>query len=274
MYFLGFSMKKEGVKAQIFINECSLQGQFQTIENFEQSVKEFISVFNLINQNNQLNKELYKNEIFMGYEAIKNTPFQKSLNQLKDKSLKTAFTNLIFSKLNPIDWRSQKLHKENDNYDLVTPSQSVTNTSVAEITERKLQKSEIAFLLVNFLYSEFTNEHSTFSLCQLITVVKNKTEGVNLDCLDNKAAFEQWVQDKLDSRNFLEKNTDKFKRTSFIYDGATVYVETDTGNYWYLDNLHKNHFEVFNKQGEHLGEADLDGRLNQEKKDAGKKFSI
>jgi len=37
-----------------------------------------------------------------------------------------------------------------------------------------------------------------------------------------------------------------------------------------LDNLHKNHFEVFNKEKEHLGEADLSGNLDMTKKDESK----
>lgn len=53
--------------------------------------------------------------------------------------------------------------------------------------------------------------------------------------------------------------------------GAIVYKEIDTGHYWYMDNLHKTHYEVFDKLGKkHLGEANLDGVINYNKADPGK----
>lgn len=265
-------MKGRAITAEIFINECSLQAQFQTTNEFELAILGISSLIEVIKTKNNLELEFYRGNIFIGFEAIKNQTFQKTFNQLnKDTQLK--FKRLLTDNLKNWQNDNERIHQSTDNYILVETSQSVTNTSVAEITERKLQKSEIAFLLVNFSCSEFTNTHPNFSLCQLITVIKNQTEpSVNLDCLDNKAAFEQWVQDKLDFRNFLERNTNRFNKTSKDVQGQSVYSEIETGNSWYLDNLHKNHFEVFNKQGEHLGEADLEGNLNKKKADKNKLF--
>jgi len=81
---------KAGRLTQIFVNECSLQAQFQTVEHFEQAVKVFMLVFDSINKNQHLHKELYKSELFIQHDAMKNSPFQASLNQLKERSLKTA----------------------------------------------------------------------------------------------------------------------------------------------------------------------------------------
>lgn len=258
---------------QIFINECSLQGQFQTAGLFEQSVKEFVAIFNAIKKTEKLNKELYKNEIFMEHRAIKNESFLKSLNQLKDQSLKQLFLGIIFSRDNPINWCNQRLHQETDAYNLIETSENVTNTSIAEVAERKLQKNENLFLLINFISSSFKTSHQKYLLCQVIVVSKNQQLHIELDCLDNKHSFQQWVQDKLDFRNFLEKNSDNYQKTKNVVQGQAVYVEIETGYYWYLDNLHKNHFEVFNKLGTHLGEANLEGILDESKKDKGKKYS-
>lgn len=50
--------------------------------------------------------------------------------------------------------------------------------------------------------------------------------------------------------------------------GAKVYEDNKTKYFWYLDMLHKIHYEVFDQTGRvHLGEADLDGRLDPSKKD-------
>ena len=50
--------------------------------------------------------------------------------------------------------------------------------------------------------------------------------------------------------------------------GAKVYEEISTKNLWYLDMLHKTHYEVFESTGQkHIGVANLDGLLDKTKKD-------
>jgi len=265
-------MKKEENRTEIFINECSLQGQFQTVKLFEKAIREFMNVFRSFKQKDTLNTQLYKSNVFVSFQAIKQSPFEASLNQISDKSLKNAFIELIFNKINPIDWQSQQVHQTTDQFILTETLQSVTDTSIAEIAERKLQKAELIYLLINFSCSDFQTQHPTFQLCRVIIVSKNQTQEICLDCLDNKNAFEEWVQDKLDSRSLLEIKTSRYKKTTYIVQGQPVYEEILNGNYWYLDNLHKNHYEVFNSQGKHLGEADLNGIINTNKQDKTKKF--
>ena len=70
---------------------------------------------------------------------------------------------------------------------------------------------------------------------------------------------------------FNLEDANKFKRCqNFLVQGAKVYQELSTGRYWYLDNLHKNHYEVFSSTKRHLGEADLDGNLDVSKADSSK----
>ena len=58
------------------------------------------------------------------------------------------------------------------------------------------------------------------------------------------------------------------------YDGQQMYRELKSGNIWYLDALHKSHYEVFDTTGRsHLGEADLAGNLDQSKKDPQKRIN-
>lgn len=263
-------MKNKSVKTEIFINECSLQGQFQIVAELEEAVKNVISILELIIKKSNLYSELYGVNLFFDFKAIKSETFPKSFNKLeRDTQLK--FKKLLFDKLK--DWRNQRVHQSIDQYTLVETSQKVTDTSIAEVTERKLQKADLAYLLVNFSGSHFQEPHPTFRLCHSIDVVKNQTQPkIHLDCLDSKSAFEEWVQDKLNFLSFLEREADRFKKTSHVFQGQPVYIEIKNGHYWYLDNFHKNHFEVFNSQGEHLGEADLEGILDINKRDRTKKF--
>lgn len=57
--------------------------------------------------------------------------------------------------------------------------------------------------------------------------------------------------------------------------GQAVYKELKTGYYWYLDNFHKDHYEVFDKTGKiHLGEADMNGNLLPNSADKNKHIKI
>lgn len=49
-----------------------------------------------------------------------------------------------------------------------------------------------------------------------------------------------------------------FVRTGHKSQGQEIYREVETGYYWYLDNKHKDHFEVFSASYIHLGTADID----------------
>lgn len=65
-----------------------------------------------------------------------------------------------------------------------------------------------------------------------------------------------------------------FEKTTFIQQGKAVYKEIETGYFWYLDNFHKTHYEVFDSKGQHLGEASLEGKLDKTKKDNGRTIKV
>lgn len=72
--------------------------------------------------------------------------------------------------------------------------------------------------------------------------------------------------------SFTLKDNNHFEKCNGIdpIQGAIVYKETATGHFWYLDMLHKTHYEVFDHTGKHLGEADMNGVLDTTKKDKNK----
>ncbi|MEH2026840.1 hypothetical protein [Nostoc sp.] len=279
---------------EIFINEVSLEGQFITEAEFRDAIKMFNLIFELINQKIK-DKELYKEDsnIYANYEAIKGSSFNASLNQLKDRSLKTAFINVVFNKSNPKEWRREKLHSSEDLFDCLTIDndyKNVSETSLAEVAERKSQNGNKEYLLVNFINSSFKITHPHIISCCLITVIKNNVEDnqICIDGVDSKPALEYWLENKLNlssleySLDFTERPRDeqtllrdtiRFKKTSFRYGGRFVYCELTTGRYWYVDSLHRGeaaHLEVFDKRGFHIGEADLQGNINTAKKDKDK----
>lgn len=73
--------------------------------------------------------------------------------------------------------------------------------------------------------------------------------------------------------SFSLKDTKRFQKCANInpVQGESVYKELATGYYWYLDNFHKTHYEVFDPLGKkHLGEASLDGIIDKKKADKDK----
>ena len=62
-------------------------------------------------------------------------------------------------------------------------------------------------------------------------------------------------------KSFSLANKSKFQKTNKTEQGQIVYRELKTGNFWYLDNLHKDHYEVFDSNGKHIAEADMDGKM-------------
>ena len=62
-----------------------------------------------------------------------------------------------------------------------------------------------------------------------------------------------------------------------MFQGRNIYREYSTGHYWYIDNLHTgkaSHFEVFDEKRKHIGEANLDGDIDINKRDPNKKLKI
>lgn len=72
---------------------------------------------------------------------------------------------------------------------------------------------------------------------------------------------------------YLFSDTKRFARTNKIYDKQSIYKEIATNFYWYYDYFHKDnkeHFEVFDRTGNHLGEASNNGVIDFSKADSTK----
>ena len=149
---------------------------------------------------------------------------------------------------------------------------------MAEATERFIQNTQPLLLLLNFSESKFAG------LSQ-VKITKNEVIDVPVDCVDEHNQLANWLESKLRlSRYRYDPNSDmcptdeqtllndkrRFDKTSHRCQGRTVYKEIDTNRYWYVDNFHKSydaHLEVFDANGQHLGEASPDGEIDYSKQD-------
>jgi hypothetical protein len=282
---------------EIFINEISLEGQYINELEFVSAIKDFIEIFKLLNKNTN-NKQVYKEDskLFVNYNAIRESNFSASLNIIKDKSLKQAFVEIVFNKQNPKEWRKEQLHSSDDLFDYLNneTSKNVTDTSLAEVSERSLRNGDSIYLVINFKSSTFNLLHPDIKECCTIPIIKNndETQPIKLDGIDSHSALQNWLEVKLSlSRieyDFLSRyppkdqqtilrDTQRFQKTQNLYDGRSVYREVQSDRYWYVDNFHygqASHIEVFNAQGDHIGESDLDGNIDETKKDSNKMIDL
>lgn len=96
-------------------------------------------------------------------------------------------------------------------------------------------------------------------------------EFIKVPCYKDWDSLWKYLEDK-QLFSFSLNDTTKFEKCSYTVQGAAVYKEKTTGCYWYMDNLHKTHYEVFDHLGKkHIGEAGLDGVIDKTKVDKDKK---
>lgn len=85
----------------------------------------------------------------------------------------------------------------------------------------------------------------------------------------------EWMSSLVDGHFSLIGNKD-FIPTNYKWGHQTMFRRKDDGTYWYFDYFHKDnkvHYEVFNTEGYHLGEASKDGILQEGTKDSNKSIS-
>ena len=100
-------------------------------------------------------------------------------------------------------------------------------------------------------------------------------DAIYISALPQKFAHIPYVQDLSELKSWLDNHQvkvfdlsdeNRFRRTSERYDGAPIFQEIKTGYYWYLDNFHKDHYEVFDAERKHFGVSDLEGGIDKTKK--------
>lgn len=77
----------------------------------------------------------------------------------------------------------------------------------------------------------------------------------------NASELQIWLATEF-VQKFSLSDENRFQRTGHVQQGEQVYKEIRTGRYWYLDNLHKNEYEIFDSNLRHLGTADLEGNFD------------
>jgi len=161
---------------EIFLNELSMHDQCYSPEELDAAFRELFSVLDFLHRQpshlRTVIPELSSVTLMNHVNAV------SCLNNLRDKSLKTAICKLIYDKSKTDCWESSRLHANTDRYHWL--SQDVTDTSVEEAAERILQDESLQRCLLNF-----TN--STFSGLDDIPIIKtsnNSNTNTTVPCIE------------------------------------------------------------------------------------------
>lgn len=240
----------------ILLNELSLSGQYASKEKFvEEILPTLIGVLDEIQELS--NATIYKSQEFYLSRVTKgDTIYSILVGDLSRqypslRKIKLQFRSLLFA--DPY-WEATLKHSESHSY--TYEGNDICNHSVAEACERDK-------IIVSF------RDSTNFSSQSLI-VLKNSTEEIILDNLFNAGHYSNVLHHKGIIYRFSLKDDTRFKKDGRIVQGQNVYREIGTGYYWYLDNFHKNHYEVFDGSNQHIGTANMDGNIDRSKKVSGR----
>lgn len=248
---------------EVFINECSLEGQYANDNVFHESIKLFVkSIQCLINIDKE--KQVLKSNYFFDYRGFNGSHLGTSLKS--DRSINDLFT-LNLQKINPKVWDLNKIHDEKSTY--VFNKVDYVTKSVAEIAERERSINEYKGFLLNFKDSSFSTNTS-------INVIKNKKEIILVDCAHDPISVYNWLvknecikpNEKYDeSSKIAPADCQTILNDSKLFELTTyprnnnrkVYKKTGTTELWAVDGWNKHagnkaHIEVFDENSKkHLG---------------------
>lgn len=207
--------------------------------------------------------------------------FLETIETLYEPAYLTMPRNILHQKLQRIglNWRDRSLHVSSCNYVLWNFERfeisQVVDTTLAEMTERMLAYPDHQYLLLNISQNPINRkclpvfkdvlQDDAFPRFAHIYIVTDK---------DEWRLWWNFYREKSGQTQFSLLDKSRFRKTSLVQQGKAVYHEITTGDFWYLDNFHKNEYEVFDMQGCHRGAADLDGKLNEKKKVEGRTIEV
>ena len=248
---------------QIFINETSLNSQYEEKRDFVLALKVFLSSIKKISEIRN-NKEVFKSNAFFYCTGLKGTYLETVLKS--NPELNACFVQNM-QLVNPKSWEKQQIHEVYSKYEF--QEIDYVNTSIAELAERKFQNNTLVGFLLNF-------SNSIFGDSSKIEILKNKIHEISIDCAINPEDIESWLINKkiinpeeiynensglppLDIQTVLRDST-KFEKTNYPKNnGRSIYRKIGTNELWVVDGAKKHagskaHIEVFDETtGKHLG---------------------
>lgn len=236
---------------EILLNELSLDEQFNSLNEFiEKAAYKSLSFLEKLSDEDVLikSRNFYTSKVTPNIAIYDALVGEHSRNSDIIRKFKTYLSRFLQGPY----WENNQFHSNSTEY--YFGNKLVTGKSIAEASCR----DKVVF---SFHHNDFFATQLNVSVGNKTTIIQNIGDGTQL--LGIKIRFGLIY-------NFTLKDKTKFNKTNLERQGQMVYNEIATGSFWYLDNLHKNHYEVFDRNNIHLGVANLNGILDTNKKVKGR----
>ncbi len=206
----------------VVLNELSLDGQFQNIDDFSENLKEIIEIIkNLKNLGIAvfIHSDIYSNQRLI----TKNVSFLDFFNSSR-LYLGTRFKQLL---LNSQYWDASPLYDENDEYISDIPNFSCPN-AITEACERRKE-------IISFKHDKYFNS-------EIVSIIKNKTKIEIINFLTHTQMLDYYYSLGMYSNNELEYCKLRFKNKldfSDFNESAGFIVVPKEHRHLFMDDLSK-----------------------------------
>lgn len=239
---------------RFYLNELSIESQFYDTAAVENAIQTIVDIIDIIKITIKVDHLLLKNAFICNRCFKNNQPFWQSINRI-NRNLRQRF--LLVINRHASTWNEAPIHNENDSF-IVTNinNQEVRGSSIAEAAERTIQNTSRLNFIINFI-------NSTYSPYRHIVVTKNQSDyNISINAFDNNAQIITAFPITFDY--YLQNNISEFTDTGRFCRMCNSRVYLDgKGRYWVFDRHHNSHYEIYNHSKEHIGIADLDGRVDK-----------
>ncbi len=236
--------------------EASVLSLFSTSKDFNAIYRDIVRVTSSIleEKSNQLFYNSYNLECFFkSCEKILKTNLTSAKNQLK---LKWRIRTISVEAKNHTDVSCNYFKWDLGDFK-IDYSNDILSIMAERIFKQPLNENHI---LINFNHDISSSSSRFYVFKDAHHKLELPNNFAQIPFVENGEDLITWLATyKVKAFSLLDRRS--FTRTNFIQQGQTAFRENSTGNLWYLDNLHKNHYEVFNSIKQHLGKATLEGEL-------------
>lgn len=264
---------------EIFINEWSFREQFHERDSFAKAITAFLVLIERVRTAIQRGRgRLWISQGLTQHPPVRGQHFLSSLNEIGDHELREAFGDVVFNRANPAPWQPERIHQSTDRY--LWLQELVSDTSIAELAERRLRDAKLCGCLINLSGSFLVGSLE-------LPVSKGGATPIVLMSFDSVKLFESWLVGLGEVLPYSAESTDpprdeqtclvdsqRYESTGKFVQGRRIYQHRLSKNLLYVDNMHFGaaaHIEIFDKFKRHLGEGSLlDGNLRPGTRDAKK----
>lgn len=246
------------MKITVYINEDSLQGQL--CGNVSDAVNNLLATVNALASNQSVEVSVITSSTIFSKQVCAGTGLTLAQLSKADHDLFMAFKGMLDK---GTYWDKTKTVQSPTSVYLYK-KQGVKDTSVAEAREEAGAGRDT--LLVSVPGASYTGKRLDVEKDGVVVGVPHAVSTADVfDYLTGKGIVLKYDRSKylrLDDKQTVLADTGQFAETNHKVQGRTVYERIGKGEYWYVDNFHKDgsvHLEVFRmSDGAFLGTCDIE----------------